>query len=243
MIDLLFVSFNRLEYTKRSFTQLLVNTDWSQVAHVFLADDGSKDGTREWLEEAAKELDYVYDMNMSHSFLPSPFGGPVAAANLYLDHATPGVEMFAKIDNDTVVPPDWLPEMLRLMDDHPEVDLLGMAPRHGPPQPCPYPARTIELAPWVDGNGLWRHRTFHGRRLPSPNGRFGFTEWQGVQPDVVKAWATPDLPVFQLDGLPFEPWQSLAEEYVQAGWQRWWPTFDPQAIAYWEWYFASEAIA
>jgi glycosyltransferase involved in cell wall biosynthesis len=239
MIDLLYVSFNRLEYTRRSFTQLLKNTDWSLVARLFLADDGSEDGTREWLEDAA-----AFDVDMPAEFLPSPFGGPVAAANLYLDHATPGVETFAKIDNDTVTPPGWLPEMLRLMDEHPEIDLLGMAPRIGPPQPCPYPERGIEYAPWVDGNGLWRHRTFDEDR-PTPeggNGRFGFTEWQGNREQIIKAWATPDLPVFQLDGLPFEPWLSLAERYVQNGWQRRWPTFDPDATAYWDWYFAAETV-
>lgn len=233
-VDVLFVSFNRLRFTQESFGALLANTDWNSVNRLVLADDGSWDGTREWLEEARGSCP------VPSRFLPSPFGGPVAAANLYLQRKSKPAA-FAKIDNDTMVPPGWLTEMLRLLHEHPDVDLLGMAPLHGNPVPCPFPERTVKYAPWVDGNGVWRRRTFKGRELPVPahaNGRFGMTEWQGNQPEIIKAWAAPDLPVFQLDLLPIEPWLSQSEIYIQKGWQRRWPnwTFPPGASAYWDWW-------
>jgi Glycosyl transferase family 2 len=234
LIDLVFVSWNRLAYTQRSFAALLANTDWASVACLYLADDASTDGTERYLAEACGHVPAGVEV----VWLDSPFGGPVAAVNQYLEQATPGVEILGKIDNDTMAPPGWLPELLRLLDVYPEIDLLGMAPDIGPPRPAPFADRTIRLAPWVDGNGLWRHRTFAGRARPVPghsNGRFGFTEWQGSHPDIVKAWASPDLPVFQLDLLPFEPWLSLAAEYVAAGWQRYWPPHDVAATDYWAW--------
>lgn len=234
MIDLVYVSWNRRRYTELSFGALLANTDWDLVGRLFLADDASEDGTREWLADAAR------DVPCHVAFLPAPFRGPVAAINLYLTHYAEPTETstFGKIDNDTMAPSGWLNELLYLLDRYPDVDLLGMAPDIGPPIPCPYPYRTVRYADWVDGNGLWRHRTFAGKPLPTPghsNGRFGFTEWQGAHPEVTKAWAAPDLPVFQLDLLPFEPYLSLAEEYVQRGWQRRWPPHHPSATDYWAW--------
>lgn len=240
MIDLLYVSWNRLRYTQLSFAALLANTDWSQVARLYLADDGSTDGTREWLDAARDAVP------VASEFLPAPFGGPVAAVNLYLVRATPWVEVFAKIDNDTMTPPGWLPELLGLLERHPEVDLLGMAPDIGPPQSCPYGARTVRYATFVDGNGLWRRRAFEGRPRPQPryvDKRQGFTQWQLGHPAVVKAWAAPDLPVFQLDMLRGEPWRALAAAYVAAGWQRPWPPYDAGAGAYWEWAALDEVFA
>jgi glycosyltransferase involved in cell wall biosynthesis len=244
MIDLLFVSFNRLAYTQHSFRALLANTDWSLVARLVLADDASTDGTREWLEEQARIFTHGASLGLqvpAVEFLPTPFGGPVSAVNAYLPLASPEVDVFAKIDNDTMVPAGWLSELLGLLERHPDVDLLGMAPDVGPPEPCPYPNRGIRYAEFVDGNGLWRHRAFEGRPRPEPerrDSRHGFWRWQMRYPELIKAWAAPDLPVFQLDNLPFEPWLSLGREYVAAGWQRGWPNapYDETASAYWSWF-------
>ena len=235
MINLLFCSWNRLAYTKVAFNALLEHTDWSRVATLFLADDASHDGTREWLEGRA--VGFFRFTSVRIQFLPSPFGGPVAAGNLYLDHATPGVEIMGKVDNDTIVPPGWLPEMLRVLDENPEVDMLGMAPRLGPPQHCPHP-RTVEYADWIDGNGIWRHRAFrHSRPVPGHSrGRFGMTEWMGNHPEIVKAWIRPDMPVFQLDAVPIKPWVSLATNYRMRKWQRKWPPFEEDAHDYWDWH-------
>ena len=52
MIDILYVGWNRLEFTKATFEALKANTDWSLVRHLHIHDDGSTDGTREWLRDA-----------------------------------------------------------------------------------------------------------------------------------------------------------------------------------------------
>ena len=236
MIDLVYVSWNRLRYSQLSFGALLANTDWNHVARLILADDASTDGTREWLEDTAPLAGVPYE------FLPAPFRGPVDAINRYLDEArSDSVAVIGKIDNDTMVPPGWLAELLGLLERYPDVDLLGMRPDIGPPEPCPYEERGVRYAAFVDGNGLWRLRTFDGRPRPrswGSGGRQGFSEWQQYHGRVIKAWAAPDLPVFQLDGLPFEPWLSLAQSYVQQGWQRGWPNalYAEDADAYWSWW-------
>ena len=49
-IDILYVAFNRKEMTQASFTALRQNTAWEQVRTLYVVDDGSEDGTLEWLE-------------------------------------------------------------------------------------------------------------------------------------------------------------------------------------------------
>ncbi len=241
--DVLFVSFNRLEYTRASFSALCANTAWDRVARLVIADDASEDGTRELLDDMADALALAFGVDVL--FLDAPFGGPVAAANRYL--ALPdGAEAFAKIDNDTVVPPGWLDELIGLLERHPDVDLLGVRPDIGPPRECPFAYRGVRYADFVDGNGLWRRRAFDGRPRPRPwskDRRQGFTQWQQRYRRVVNAWATPDLPVFQLDCVPLEPWRSLGAEYAARGWQRGWPNavYSPEASAYWDWWLPEPA--
>ncbi len=245
-IDLLYVSWNRLEFTKASFAALCANTTWERVARLWLADDASSDGTREHLEDAAGALALACGVDVA--FLPAPFHGPVQAAARYLPKRSAGAEAFAKIDNDTIMPPGWLEELLGLLERHPDIDLLGVRADKGPPEPCPLKRRGVRYADFVDGNGLWRHRAFDGRPAPrsrGPRRRHGFSEWQVRNKDVVKAWAEPDLPVFQLDNLPLEPWLGLSAGYARKGWQRGWPNalYNKGANAYWDWWLAASGNA
>ncbi len=50
-VDLLYLACNRLEFTQETFTALIANTDWQLVHELFVYDDGSQDGTREWLDD------------------------------------------------------------------------------------------------------------------------------------------------------------------------------------------------
>ena len=62
MIDVLFVSKNRLAYVQQTFPALLANTDWSLVSGLYIADDGSTDGTREFLIDALRHAEGVVDV-------------------------------------------------------------------------------------------------------------------------------------------------------------------------------------
>lgn len=228
MIDLLFLAHNRLEFTKATLAALFANTDWAQVDRLLIYDDASTDGTREYLAA----LDYPAERV---EFRFAVYGGPVAAMIDYLYRRAPdGACMFAKIDSDTVVPPGWLGVCLRVMEQSPELDLLGIEAFH-PTVPAPAP-RSYESSRHIGGIGLMRTSAF--RSMPRPNGRFGFTEWQLESPDVVKGFINPALPVFLLDHLPREPWTTLSGQYVAAGWQRPWAPYEEERSNLWDWWTA-----
>lgn len=227
--DILYVSYNRLDFTRESFEALLANTDWDEVGVLAVADDGSTDGTADYLRDSLKRVPANIE------FRSSQIGGPVAATNWYLDLAT-DAETFAKIDNDMVVCPGWLTELQRVMHLNPALDILGMEPFiDGGPTAPPFKERTITPARHIGGKGLIRKRAFRYCR-PVAQGRLGFTAWQEQHEHVSKAWVTPDLPCFGLDQLPFEPWATLAAHYVDQGWQRHWPPYSPASHDYWSWW-------
>jgi glycosyltransferase involved in cell wall biosynthesis len=247
MTDILYVSANRLEMSKESFTALIENTSWSEVRTLFIADDGSTDGTREWLEE---QMEQLADYNTPVVINEAPFGGPVAAMNWYLRQTHEAyvdgeTDRFAKVDNDFVVCPGWIDELLLQATLHPDVDLFGIEPMLGPPIMPPAKKRHLREARWIGGKGLMRIRAFDTcwPRPTGKNGYFGFTEFQSKHGFIKKAWVEPDLPCFGLDQLPFEPWISLTAEYVERGWQRAWNTYDTRATEYWDWWLKRKVEA
>lgn len=215
-LDIIFLAFNRLEFTKVSFQALLDNTDWTLVRRLIVYDDGSTDGTREYLNEAINMTPVPVEL------IYLGLGSPVMVMLHYLQHNP--APLFAKIDNDVVVPDGWLSAMLGVLERFPLVELLGME------------AGMTEVASRREGfDGVYdeQHCTNIGgvgvmrlsafERFPPMNadGRHGFTEWQHTyQPR--RSWIRPDLAVILLDRLPFEPWLSLSEKYVAKGWQRPW---------------------
>jgi glycosyltransferase involved in cell wall biosynthesis len=222
MIDILYLAFNRLEFTRQSMTAMTANTDWEEVRKLVIYDDGSTDGTREYLES----LEYPCEFEIRRSRL----GSPVAIMNDYLRRSP--ANLFAKVDSDTMLPSGWLKECLKVMDRRPRLDLLGIESFNdvspGETQ------RDFRPSQFIGGIGLMRHRCFG--TLPKPNGRFGFTQWQRSSPGVVKGWIDPSLPVFLLDKLNLEPWRSLSREYISKGWQRPWPQYNDSESLLWEWW-------
>lgn len=234
-LDILYVAWNRLEFTRASFDLLAANTDWSLVRRLIVIDDGSEDGTAEWLEAASDALSIEHDL--ASAFVQVERLGPPGLMNYYLSHWADGADAFAKIDNDIAVPPGWLPTMTDVLDRS-GVELLGMeAGRTGVPGRDHHPTdeRGWEPCSHIGGVGLMRVSAFRTRpRIPA-RGRFGFTEWQGRH-DPRRAWIYPDLYVPQLDRVPIEPWRSLSREYVGRGWQREWPDYSPAWMRpYFDW--------
>lgn len=239
MIDVVFLSHNRLAFTTESFRWLLKNTDWDLVDRLVVYDDASTDGTLDHLVDAIRATPVPVEI---HS---AAHGSPVAAM---LDHLSrPGAPLFAKVDNDVCVPPGWLATMLDVLDRHFKVELLGMeagmsgvAGRDGALFDGVY---GVTPATNIGGIGVFRRSAFESRKPMRADGRYGFSEWQHTyRPG--RAWITPDLPVCLLDRLPFEPWLSLSAEYVRRDWQRDWPCYDPQWMRWaWEWMAPEEAVA
>ncbi len=237
MIDIIFLTKNRLEFTKASLTALSFNTDPELVNRIIVYDDGSTDGTLEYLQSLKANL------------IRTKFGNPVAIMNSYLQE-TGGTEIFAKIDNDTMLPPGWLNRCLEVMNRNPELDLLGIEPcwsrkpspaRAIVPEKIHYPEldpRPLGFAPCnsIGGIGLMRRSCFRSSK-PNPFSTYGgFTNWQLRSKELVCGWVAPPLEVFLLDRMPTEPWKSLSQEYIRNGWQRPWTNYTMDDKHMWDWY-------
>ena len=239
-VDILYLAWNRAEFVRHTFPWLLAHTDWRLVGKLVVYDDGSEDGTLEYLREAIKEVRVPAELRLSD------LRSPPAVMNHYL--ATSEAQWFAKVDSDIALPGLWLPRLLGVVSSNPQVELLGMEAgmvrmpgRDGAPRASgPY---RFEPASHIGGVGLMRVEAFRSRPRIPERGRFGFTEWQDrYQP--VRGWIDPDLLCPQLDRLPLEPFRSLSEAYCEQGWQRAWEPYDEKWMApYWEWLLPAEAAA
>lgn len=245
--DVLYVAWDRYEFTRFSFEQLLANTNWDLVRDLHVYDDGSTDGTREFLLDTISQLE-----DMRVVFHETELGSPVAVMNDYIAGADS--DRFAKIDNDIVVPPGWLEALSQTMDAYPHVEILGMeAGRMG----VPYRdginwdgVHTVEEARWIGGIGLIRTATLGGRPRMNPNGRFGWTEWQREYSSNRIAWIKPDLAITELSRVPLEPWLSVSETYRAVEvkdlrrpdvLERDWPRYHEKWCEwYWSWWPAHE---
>lgn len=231
-VDLLYVGFNRIDFTKASFEALLNHTNWEHVRTLHVHDDGSSDGTAAYLDHASRQAP-VGDVKFESMRLR----GPVAAMNRHLDLCPPDEDVgaFVKIDNDFVVSPGWLDELLRVSTLNPGYDAIGLQPRFGPPVPGFSDDRRVEEARHIGGIGFMRHRMFEVCR-PVANGRYGWSEHQTRHPESRKGWLYPDLPCFSLDLIDVEPWASLSAGYIEKGWQREWAKYADGGRGYFEWW-------
>lgn len=230
LVDILYLAKGRLEFTKHTFKMLVKNTNWDLVNKLVVYDDGSGKPDRVWLHDATTKL------GMKNEFRATNLESPVAIMLHFLDRRE--ADVFAKIDNDIVVPPGWLEAMTSVMEAEPALDLLGMeAGMSGrPPDDWDGVYGVNHDCSHIGGVGLMHTRAFRRVSRPVPNGRFGFTEWQHqVYPP--RAWIKPDLQMCELDKLPFNPWASLSDGYVDEGVQRRWGKYpDDMFDDYWSWW-------
>jgi GT2 family glycosyltransferase len=231
-VDLMYLAWNRLEFTRETFSALLENTDWQYVNELFVYDDGSTDGTREWLQAMHRRCPSRV------RFLQTHFGSPVAAQNDFIRQAS--APWLAKIDNDAVVPPAWLRQSIEVVESHPELSMLGIEAMYPHVDDTNLP-RSYTAAQFVSGLGLYRRSVF-ANSLPRPIRKwFGLEEWQMARRHLKYGWITPAIPVFLLDRFPFDPWKSHSDRYVQCGWQRSWPNYDP-ACTLWHWRWPQQSF-
>lgn len=231
MIDLLYLTFNRLAFTQASCAALLANTNWNRVGRLIIYDDGSTDGTLEFIQ---KQKYPVPTEIRTQSFR---WASPVEVMKHFLSPDT--ADVFAKLDSDCLCPSGWLDSALAVMDRRPELSLLGIEP----------PSSTIHielgsangkgyaLTNSIGGLGLMRSRCFEGADKMRAHSIYGgFTDWQNRHPEVTKGWLSPALQMPLLDRLPMEPWKSLSQEYIAKGWQRPWKNYSEADSHLWEWW-------
>lgn len=190
-VPVLFLSYNRLEYTKKALEALLQCSD----TKICVIDNGSTDGTDKYLESMRVYYDFA--------FLQPQNKGIAFAMNVFLT-TFPADRFVAKVDNDTIVKPDFIPKMLAhmgnadivqakhpiLKETHPggfDEWVKGM-PKKG----------DLRFNHFVGGSGIMFKREIV-QRIPHTEWMLGgWRQWQRDNPGFVKAFAT-DVEIELLD--------------------------------------------
>lgn len=240
--DLIYLAHCRDEYTAASLAALARNTDWSLVRRFRIYTDGVN-----WNVSFPREILFEPPIELNLAKL----GGPVGVMNDYLRDAS--APLWAKIDNDVIVPPGWLNQCMATMAASPELHILGIeppasrtpapwspgkrepAPEHRHAADGPHPAYASTRA--VGGIGMFRTAAWKDRPVMKPHSIYGgFTDWQLARNALRIGWIVPPLKLFLLDRLPIEPWVSLGRGYMARGEQRPWTMYsaaETEEIAGW----------
>jgi cellulose synthase/poly-beta-1,6-N-acetylglucosamine synthase-like glycosyltransferase len=104
-VSVIIPTYNRKSELEQLLAALAGQTLPSGSFEVIVIDDGSDDGTREWLREHASGFGF------SFSWFAQEHRGPGAARNLGMKHAAG--DIFAFIDTDCIPQPDWLEQLIQ----------------------------------------------------------------------------------------------------------------------------------
>lgn len=232
-VDILFLTWNRAEFTEVACRCLERNTNWRLVRKLVVYDDGSEPEQLSRIVQAIPDLEKI---RVPIDFRHSKRLGPPGVMLDYLKHDPSSV--FVKIDNDIAVPPGWLDALSAVWEQSPELDLLGMEigqPRGLSSMPSEDQERTWEGCRHIGGVGMMLASSLlRGHPPMRPNGRFGFTEYQHTH-KLCSGWVFPEINAPCLDRVPVEPYRTWSEEYVRRGWQREWWQYPMSASRFWEW--------
>lgn len=110
-VSIVVVTYNNLPFTKLCLTSLFGNTTWPPF-ELIVVDNASTDGTREYLWQLRGGTVIYHPVNKG--FAPANNRGLAAAKG----------DVLVLLNNDTVVPPNWLPRLVAHLDD-PSVGLVG----------------------------------------------------------------------------------------------------------------------
>lgn len=114
-IDILYITFDRLEYTRKTLPAMIKNAGMDFKLTIF--DNGSTDGTVEYL----KFIEKKYSNVISKIFFNSTNIGISMPTNIFWKNST--ADYIGKVDNDTLLPENWL---RRLFDAHQCSDRFGV---------------------------------------------------------------------------------------------------------------------
>jgi GT2 family glycosyltransferase len=192
------ITWDRLDYTKQTLDRLIR----SREVRVIVIDNGSTDGTAEWLRSR------IWRPNVQMIFNNQNHG--IAHAMNQFRSLTAGAEYVGKVDNDTIVDPKWAIALRDHCRRH-KLDIIQAAHPLIPEvaegrsfeewtSAMAFPAGHPEIRyhHFVGGSGIVIRRDILGRIPETEWKLYGWRQYQRENPDLVKAFCT-DVHVDLLD--------------------------------------------
>jgi len=207
-VPVLMLTYNRLEYTKRSLAALIA----CENVLPFVIDNGSTDGTEEYLNTEVKN-DAVTLFNRENK-------GIAYAMNQFLK-LTRGHKFVGKVDNDTIVEKDWCLKMLPYLE---HADII-QSKHHIIPATCEGGwdefvkdmqfENGLYFNNYVGGSGiLFNRRKISTMRVPETEWKLGgWRKFQGLHKELTKAFVA-DVDIKLLDE---HGYQDYPEYYKETG--------------------------
>jgi len=124
IVPVLFITYNRLEYTKKALAALL-KTNYPIL--IMIWDNASTDGTVEWL----RDLEFENKIALIHY---SATNVGINKAFNYFIKVFKKHPFIAKVDNDTIVSPEWIDVLLDKMKRFKNLDACGAFMQRPPGQ-------------------------------------------------------------------------------------------------------------
>lgn len=200
-IDLLFLSFNRMHYTKYSMPALLA--DPSEEFSLTIWDNASTDGSREYLES-------IKDPRIVKKVFSPTNVNPLSVFNHVMSEST--ADLFGLVAEDLLVTPGWTHILGKAHADIPELGKLSCW--HFARDAFDYQRAMHKIQafgrhkilrhPWTNGCGLTKMKALRAVGLMQPgDGESAY--WRRVsQAGYVVGYYCPPVPVEHMD----YPWSS-----------------------------------
>jgi len=154
MVSIVILTCNQLDYTKECLAS--INRHTPEPHEIILVDNGSGDGTVQWLREFRK--------NNKHCILIENAENLGFSRGCNQGIETAGGSHILLLNNDTVVTPGWLSGLLECLDSSPDTGIVG---------PMTNSISGIQMVPEVeytdtaglDGYALEFREKYRGRRI------------------------------------------------------------------------------
>jgi GT2 family glycosyltransferase/glycosyltransferase involved in cell wall biosynthesis len=117
-VSIIIPVLNKLEFTRQCLDRIWRNTSDQIAYEVIVVDNGSTDGTPEWFSQSPP-----FPRPLRYHRNPQNLG--FAKANNIGARLAQGAQLLF-LNNDTLVQPGWLTEMLRVSDSNPSIGVVGI---------------------------------------------------------------------------------------------------------------------
>jgi GT2 family glycosyltransferase len=119
--SLMIVTYNRLDLTKETVKSIFENTKFP--FRLCIVDNGSTDGTVEWLNELQPEgacVGFSFKLNEENRGIAIGRNQALVLANKF------GDSWLATLDNDVLLPDGWLSQSISVLKNNPQYGAIGV---------------------------------------------------------------------------------------------------------------------